>query len=75
MVRVRDPNRPYFSSKWDLYKSFKIDLDTQMYLRSSALIFYVGREIPLESYSFGYHMRIFSGPVYRSLQTYHLGSL
>ena len=40
-MRVRDPNRHYFFSKSDLYKSFQIDSDTQMYLCSSALIFYI----------------------------------
>ena len=47
LVRVRDPNRPYFFSKSDLYKSFKIDSDTQMYLCSSALIFWVDWDFSL----------------------------
>ena len=41
LVRVRDPNCPYLFSKSDLYKSFQIDSEAQMYLCSSALIFYI----------------------------------
>ena len=50
---MRDPNRPYFFSKSDFYKSFQIDSDTQMYLCSSALIFYIDSEFSLRHMTIG----------------------
>ena len=41
------PAQPYFLSKSDLYKSFQTDSDTQMYLSSSALIFFIDRDFSL----------------------------
>ena len=46
-MRVRDPNGPYAFSKWDLYKSFQTDSDTQMNLCSSASIFFIDCVFPL----------------------------
>ena len=40
-MRVRDPNESYNFSKLDLYKSFQIDSDNQMYLCASAFFFYI----------------------------------
>ena len=51
LVSVRDPNRPYIFSKSHLYNSFKIDSDTQMYLWSSALIFYIDSDFSLRHMS------------------------
>ena len=47
LVRVRNPNQPYLFSKSDLYKSFQTDSDTQMYLCSSALIFFIDWDFSL----------------------------
>ena len=41
LTRVREPDRPNTFSQSDLYKSFQIDIDTQMYLGSSASIFFI----------------------------------
>ena len=46
-MRLRDPNRPYSFSKSDLYKSLKIDADTQLYFCSSALTFYMDWDFSL----------------------------
>ena len=40
LVRVSNQNRPYFFSKSGLFKYFQTDSDTQMYLSSSALMFF-----------------------------------
>ena len=41
LTRVREPDRPNIFSQSDLYKSFQIDMDTQIYLGSSASIFFI----------------------------------
>ena len=50
-MRVRDSNRPYLFSESDLYKSLELELDTQMYLCSSALIVYIDWDLYLRHLS------------------------